>query len=87
MQTTLAFGQSPDFMPIWARLQLIDCGIPFVRVTHFVSGRNGQTISVALLDGETVFLENTSRSNGDHHQIARQDREYWNERDYLSEND
>jgi hypothetical protein len=53
--TALAQGEPPEDMPIWARLQLIDRGIPFRRVTHFLSSADGQTIGAAV-NGEPVWL-------------------------------
>lgn len=53
--TALAPGEPPDAMPIWARLQLIERGIPFRRVTHFLCSGDGRTIGVAV-GGEPVWL-------------------------------
>jgi hypothetical protein len=58
--TALAMGEPPDRMPIWARLQLIERGIPFARVTHFLPSTDGRTIGAAV-NGQPVWLRKLDR--------------------------
>ncbi|MFF9787143.1 hypothetical protein [Streptomyces nigrescens] len=53
--TTLAHGEPPEAMPIWARLQLASLGIPFRKVTHFLGSIDGARIGAAV-NGQPVYL-------------------------------
>lgn len=47
-------GGSP-YCQCWARLQLIDAGIAFHRVTHYLASSDGHTIAAAV-DGHPIYL-------------------------------
>lgn len=45
----------PDDLPIWARLQLAEKGVPFAQATHWIGGSDGRTIAVAVND-KPIYL-------------------------------
>jgi hypothetical protein len=55
MATTSLTPNRPDDLPIWARLQLAELGVPFASVTHWIGTDDGRTIGAAV-NGQPVYL-------------------------------
>lgn len=55
MSTITQSPRPPHDLPIWARLQLIDKGVPFALVTHWIDGDDGRTIGAGV-NGQPIYL-------------------------------